>query len=53
MAESELGVMSSQCLDRRIPDKQTLIEKLAAWERRSQQEPHQSRLAVHHRRRLH
>jgi hypothetical protein len=25
MAESELGVLSSQCLDRRIPDKHTLI----------------------------
>ena len=24
LAESELGVLSSQCLDRRIPDKQTL-----------------------------
>ena len=32
MAESELGVGSSQCLDRRIPDKQTLIEEVAAWE---------------------
>ena len=32
MAESELGVRSSQCLDRRIPDKQTLIEEFAAWE---------------------
>ena len=31
MAESELGVLSSQCLDRRIPDKQTLIEEVAAW----------------------
>ena len=31
-AESELGVLSSQCLDRRIPDKQTLIEEVAAWE---------------------
>jgi len=31
LAESELGVLSSQCLDRRIPDKQTLIEELAAW----------------------
>ena len=29
---SELGVVSSQCLDRRIPDKQTLIEEVAAWE---------------------
>ena len=28
MAESELGVLSSQCLDRRIPDKQTLMMKL-------------------------
>ena len=32
MAESELGVLSSQCLDRRIPDKQTLIDEISAWE---------------------
>ena len=32
LAESELGVLSSQCLDRRIPDKQTLIEEIAAWQ---------------------
>jgi hypothetical protein len=32
LAESELGVLSSQCLDRRIPDKQTLIEETAAWQ---------------------
>ena len=32
MAESELGVVSSQCLARRIPDKQTLIGEIAAWE---------------------
>ena len=30
LAESELGVLSSQCLDRRIPDKQTLIDEIAA-----------------------
>ena len=30
--ESELGVLSTQCLDRRIPDKQTLIDEIAAWE---------------------
>jgi hypothetical protein len=35
LAESELGVLSSQCLDRRIPDKQTLNEEIAAWERRN------------------
>ena len=32
LAESELSVLSGQCLDRRIPDKQTLIEEVAAWE---------------------
>lgn len=34
MAESELGVLASQCLDRRIPDKQTLIREAAAWQDR-------------------
>jgi hypothetical protein len=33
MAESELGVLSQQCLDRRIPDKKTLITEIAAWEK--------------------
>jgi hypothetical protein len=32
MAESELGVLSSQCLDRRISDKQSLIVEVAAWQ---------------------
>jgi hypothetical protein len=32
MAESELSVLSTQCLDRRIPDKQTLAEEVATWE---------------------
>ena len=32
MAESELSVLSGQCLDRRIPDKPTLIGEVAAWE---------------------
>jgi hypothetical protein len=32
MAESELGALSSQCLDRRIPDKQALTEEVATWE---------------------
>ena len=34
MAESELAVLSSQCLDRRIPDKDTLTREVAAWELR-------------------
>jgi hypothetical protein len=32
LAESEVGFLSSQCLDRRIPDKQTLIDETAAWQ---------------------
>ena len=32
MAESELSVLSRQCLDRRIPDKQTLTNEVAAWQ---------------------
>jgi hypothetical protein len=31
MAESELGILSSQCLDRRIPDQQILKDKVGAW----------------------
>jgi len=38
MAESELSVLSGQCLNRRIPDKQTLTDEVAAWEARRQQE---------------
>jgi hypothetical protein len=33
MVEIEIGVMVAQCLDRRIPDKATLITEIAAWER--------------------
>jgi DDE superfamily endonuclease len=32
MAEIELGVLASQCLDRRIPDRPTLRQEVAAWE---------------------
>src|ERR1700758_27491 len=32
MAESELGVLAGQCLDRRISDMQTLVKEVAAWE---------------------
>ena len=32
LAESELSVLSTQCLSRRIPDKQTLTEEVAAWQ---------------------
>ena len=32
IAEIELSVMSRQCLDRRIPDRETLEREVAAWE---------------------
>jgi transposase len=34
MAEIELGVLTRQCLNRRIPDRETLSAEVAAWERR-------------------
>lgn len=33
MVEIEIGVLASQCLDRRIPDRETLSDEIAAWER--------------------
>lgn len=34
LAESELAVLSSQCLDRRIPDAQVLTREVDAWQKR-------------------
>jgi transposase len=34
MVEIEIGVMVGQCLNRRIPDKATLVSEIAHWERR-------------------
>jgi DDE superfamily endonuclease len=31
MAETELSVLTTQCLDRRIPDKPTLVDEVTAW----------------------
>ena len=33
MVEIEIGVLRSQCLDRRINDPKRLISEIAAWER--------------------
>jgi hypothetical protein len=33
-AEIEIGVLRGQCLDRRLPDRETLKREVAAWERR-------------------
>lgn len=32
MAEIEIGVLSRQCLKRRIPDQQTLSKEIDAWQ---------------------
>jgi hypothetical protein len=32
IAESELGVLASQCLDRRIADKKILAQEVNAWQ---------------------
>jgi hypothetical protein len=51
MAESELAVLSNQCLDRRIPDKPTLEREVAARETHRKTVSRQSRVAIHGRRR--
>jgi len=33
MAETELSILTKQCLDRRIPDQPTLRREVDAWER--------------------
>jgi hypothetical protein len=33
MAETELSVLARQCLNRRIPDRDTLAREVAAWEK--------------------
>ena len=33
MVEIEIGVLRSQCLDRRIDSKERLVSEIAAWER--------------------
>ena len=34
MVEDEIGVLSQQCLDRRIPERETLQSEVAHWEQR-------------------
>jgi hypothetical protein len=38
MAEIEFGILQRQCLDRRIPDQQTLRDEVAAWQQRRNNE---------------
>jgi len=37
MAEIEIGVMSRQCLNRRIPDQETLRAEIDAWQQQRNQ----------------
>jgi hypothetical protein len=50
MAESELGVLASQCLDRRIADKQILTHEVNAWQDHRNKN-RQGQLAIQNRRR--
>jgi hypothetical protein len=45
LAESELAVLSSQCLDRRIPDAATLAREVAAW--RTRRNTHNAKASWH------
>src|SRR4249920_1704930 len=50
MAESELGVLASQCLDRRIADKPILAPRSQRMAEPPQQAPRQGQLAIQNRR---
>jgi DDE superfamily endonuclease len=39
MAEMQLSILSRQCLDRRIPDRESLEREVAAWSRDHQSKP--------------
>ena len=49
MVEIEIGVLKSQCLDRRIADRDTLEREVAAWERNPQRRGGAHPLAFHRR----
>jgi len=39
MAEIELSILGRQCLDRRIPDQDTLKKEIAQWEKDRNEHP--------------
>ena len=53
MAEIELGVLTRQCLDRRIPDQQTLQQETQAWQGPRNRSAIRGGLALHHQGRPH
>lgn len=40
MAEIEIGILDRQCLNRRLPDRDTLTREVDAWQRRRNDEQH-------------
>ncbi len=50
MAEIEIGVLSRQCLDRRIADQDTLRTEINAWQKQRNQKNDMRKLALYHRR---
>jgi len=46
MAEIEIGILSTQCLDRRLPDEMTLATEIIAWEERRKYGSSQDSLVV-------
>jgi hypothetical protein len=38
MAELEFSILGRQCLDRRLPDRDSLAREVAAWQRRRNRE---------------
>jgi len=38
MAEIEIGILDRQCLDRRLPDRETMVSEVAAWQQRRNSE---------------
>jgi hypothetical protein len=49
MVEIEIGVLRSQCLDRRIDSKKRLVSEIAAWERQRKYFLSPHKMDVHHR----
>ena len=48
MAEIELSVLSRQCLDRRVPDFETLEVEVASWQKRRDSAGDKMRVALQH-----
>ena len=40
MAEIEIGILDRQCLNRRLPDRDTMAREVAAWEERRNAQRH-------------